>query len=518
MVAQPRNAFVQQWVRLNSISTLFKRHSSRQQPICLSLVANFCTEKPSVSSEQTDEATLKEQLAQVQMEHSEIILNEQDLEEKFMRGGGPGGQSVNKTESCVALIHKPTGISVKCQDSRSQYRNRQLARERLKEKIDYYYRGEASKIAQKIAKIRARKANRRRKSVKKHYKSKNEKLQDDSMSSEDLFEQDEVCEKPSLIIRYVVDMPLICPGHSRGIVELNYSPLTLDGYFLVSACLDGYPMLRDGATGNWLGTFVGHKGAVWTACLNSSATLAATGGADFTSRIWNALDGSCLKTFSLQHICRTVSFSQDSTRVLLGGSMKTISIYNLLDGMRTEPIMKLEGHSEIVRFARFFGDSNHMVVSGGDEPFLYIWDTRLGSLVQKLSLEAKLKCAELSNGEFPSLLTVVVGGSIQFWDPTSFRIHDSFSVSEETEAASIHPSGKFVVTGGKDLKIRLYNKETKEIVETFLGHHGPIWCIRFSPLGDSFASGSDDGTIRLWHEYLPFVSDQFKSDQLTEFY
>lgn len=90
------------------------------------------------------------------------------MEEKFIRGGGPGGQSINKTESCVVLVHKPTGIWVKCQESRSQYRNRQIARQRLKyvcfcgeaermakyslrEKIDLYYLGEVSKVAQKAS-------------------------------------------------------------------------------------------------------------------------------------------------------------------------------------------------------------------------------------------------------------------------------------------------------------------------------------------------------------------------------
>jgi len=111
------------------------------------------------------------------------------LEEKFIRGGGPGGQSINKTESCVVLVHKPTGIWVKCQESRSQYRNRQIARQRLKEKIDLYYLGEESKVAQKIAKIRARKANRRKKAIKKH-KSKKEQSNEDSV--EDILEQDDV--------------------------------------------------------------------------------------------------------------------------------------------------------------------------------------------------------------------------------------------------------------------------------------------------------------------------------------
>jgi protein subunit release factor B len=58
-------------------------------------------------------------------------LNDTELEEVFSRSGGPGGQNVNKVSTRVTLLHIPTGISVTVQDSRSQYMNRQIARERL---------------------------------------------------------------------------------------------------------------------------------------------------------------------------------------------------------------------------------------------------------------------------------------------------------------------------------------------------------------------------------------------------
>jgi len=82
-------------------------------------------------------------------------LREEDLEETFVRSGGHGGQNVNKTATCVMLCHRPTGLRVKCQDSRQQGLNRLLAREWLVEKIE----------EQRAAAVRAREeelAKRRR--------------------------------------------------------------------------------------------------------------------------------------------------------------------------------------------------------------------------------------------------------------------------------------------------------------------------------------------------------------------
>lgn len=63
-------------------------------------------------------------------------LRETDLEEKFVRSSGPGGQNVNKVSTCVHLRHLPTGLTVRCQSERSQARNRFLARRRLADKLE----------------------------------------------------------------------------------------------------------------------------------------------------------------------------------------------------------------------------------------------------------------------------------------------------------------------------------------------------------------------------------------------
>ena len=64
-------------------------------------------------------------------------IREEDIKESFIRSSGPGGQNVNKTATCVYLRHVPTGMTVKCQQSRSQGMNRSLARQWLLNEIEF---------------------------------------------------------------------------------------------------------------------------------------------------------------------------------------------------------------------------------------------------------------------------------------------------------------------------------------------------------------------------------------------
>jgi peptide chain release factor len=91
----------------------------------------------------------------------------EDLVEKFIRAGGPGGQNVNKTSTAVYLKHLPTGIEVKMQQERSQALNRFLARRGLADKLEARLRGEQSAEAARIAKLRRQKRRRSRRAKEK---------------------------------------------------------------------------------------------------------------------------------------------------------------------------------------------------------------------------------------------------------------------------------------------------------------------------------------------------------------
>src|SRR4030043_979297 len=89
-------------------------------------------------------------------------VREEDLRETFIRSSGPGGQKVNKTATCVFLVHLPTGLSVKCQQERSQALNRFLARRLLLDRIERLRTGLVSAEKMRIEKIRRQKRRRSR--------------------------------------------------------------------------------------------------------------------------------------------------------------------------------------------------------------------------------------------------------------------------------------------------------------------------------------------------------------------
>jgi protein subunit release factor B len=101
-----------------------------------------------------------------------LKIPDSDIIENFLKGTGPGGQKINKTSSAVQLIHKPTGIVIKCQETRSRSQNRKLARKILGERVEEHLLGENSRTE-----IKKKAAARKKQSAEKKKKRKYRKLE-----------------------------------------------------------------------------------------------------------------------------------------------------------------------------------------------------------------------------------------------------------------------------------------------------------------------------------------------------
>ena len=100
----------------------------------------------------------KERKLKIRME--KLHISDHDIEEVFSTSSGPGGQNVNKVETCVTLVHRPTGITVKCREHRTQHANRLFAREQLIEAIEHFHEEKRRKKKHDAEKIRRQ--NRKR--------------------------------------------------------------------------------------------------------------------------------------------------------------------------------------------------------------------------------------------------------------------------------------------------------------------------------------------------------------------
>ncbi|KAK4973568.1 hypothetical protein LTR42_005557 [Elasticomyces elasticus] len=333
-------------------------------------------------------------------------------------------------------------------------------------------------------------------------------------------------------------VPLTCHGHSRPITHLSFSSLlppqnpsqpTLSNaatpqYHLISSSKDSHPILRQGSTGDWIGTLISHKGAVWSCRLSSDSSLAATGSADFSAKVWDTFTGECLVTLPHGHIVRAVAFppgNEDGVGgggerpmwLATGGMEKKLLIFDLsriVDGEAVEgkdiPFYEIGAgvHLGAIKSIVWSRDPN-ILTTASDDKVLRWWDLRTREMIASYTLDALPSSCELNSGLSPSdpldaVLSVAAGKNVYFFDGAQpGKLLKGIKMPRDVASVAFNGEARKFVTGSpSDTWVRVWDFDSELEVETGRGHHGPVWTTAFSPDGKLYATGSEDGTVKLW--------------------
>jgi serine-threonine kinase receptor-associated protein len=348
-------------------------------------------------------------------------------------------------------------------------------------------------------------------------------------------------------------IPIVCPGHTRPLAELQFCYLPdEERTLLISAChgasdlrlvkmlenvryntlyeyqlvtnfaysllcyhmnIDRKPMIRDGASGDWIGTFAGHKGAVWSCRVDATGNLAATASGDFSVQVWDAITGKSLYQFPHKHIVKSCDFSPNSKWLATAGHEGILRIFNLLTP-KAEPLQLVQDPSQKISMNKICWLTNEILCVGCGDGAIRFWqipqDVALWTTnppttpihIVRTDDGVEIRDMEITDTTSSlKILTVASGSKVHFFNLQDRSLMHFYKMPmhfKDEGGASLHPSGTKFVAGGSDLWVRVFDFATGTQLECLKGHHGPIRCLRYSPDGNIYASGSEDGTIRLW--------------------
>ncbi|KAG8809368.1 translation initiation factor eIF3 subunit [Serendipita sp. 400] len=258
--------------------------------------------------------------------------------------------------------------------------------------------------------------------------------------------------------------PILLQGHERSLTQIKYNA---DGDLIFSCSKDHRINVWYSHNGERLGTYDGHNGTIWTVDVDSETKYLVSGAADNTLKLWDVRTGKCLHTWEFPTAVKRVAFSDDDNliaciteqRMGYQGAVRVFRINRNGTEQSEEPLSifhPIESKATVLTF----GLTPDTIITGHESGKLTLYNTKNGE--------------ELA---------------------TNKRAHREILLGGGQEAMSVTTTslrqGKF--------ETRFWHKIFEEEVGRVKGHFGPINTIAVHPAGTSYASGGEDGFIRVHH-------------------
>eukprot|EP01139_Manchomonas_bermudensis_P024885 Amastigsp_a843791_816.p1 type:complete len:340 gc:universal Amastigsp_a843791_816:37-1056(+) len=311
--------------------------------------------------------------------------------------------------------------------------------------------------------------------------------------------------------------PIMLQGHTRALTHICYSR---ESDLIFSTAKDHNPMVWFADNGERLGTYQGHTGAVWYCAVDSNTERLLTGSADNTAKLWDVRSGANLFSWTFQTIVRVAEWAEGNAMALfvtdhLMGFQGTLQVFRIAEDparQETEPKARVDLGMHC-RAARW-GPLNERIYCGMDNGTIRIYDGETLALLQTVEGEHTKTIMDLQfSPDGMSFITASKDKCAKLWDARGPTVVRTFPSEVPVNSASMSTLyDHVVVAGGQDaqtvtttavqsgrFQARFFHSTFEEELGGVTGHFGPINYISFAPDGKGFASGGEDGYVRIHH-------------------
>ncbi|KAJ3102716.1 Eukaryotic translation initiation factor 3 subunit I [Phlyctochytrium planicorne] len=329
--------------------------------------------------------------------------------------------------------------------------------------------------------------------------------------------------------------PILLHGHERSLTRIKYNH---DGDLLFSSSKDAKPSVWFSLTGERLGTYNGHNGTVWDFDITYNSRYLLTGSADNTMKLWEVETGRNVYTWKTKSAVRAVHYALGDEMALFVtdktmGQQCTIHIIAIEPDPedQTDEIMRSIPINGPKATVAAWGNLNKTIYTGHEDGSIAIWDPETGERLDA----SKPHTGAITDLQFSKdkshFITSSKDNSAQIHDSQTLKVLKRYQTERPVNSACLSPIRPHIILGGgqdamnvttttakgNKFEARFYHLVFEDEIGRVKGHFGPINTLAFHPNGRSFASGGEDGFVRVHHmdeDYFAFKYDEENFDDL----
>jgi len=314
--------------------------------------------------------------------------------------------------------------------------------------------------------------------------------------------------------------PILLQGHERSLTQIKYN---FDGDLLFSCSKDHRINVWFTHNGERLGTYDGHHGTIWTIDVDSESRFLVSGSADNTMKLWEVQTGKCLFTWEFPTAVKRVAFSEDDGLIACiteqrMGYQGAVRIFEINrsggeDEQSSEPISifhPIASKATVVIFAH----GNEHIITGHESGQLTLYHAKTGEEVVSNQHAHREIVTDIQMAPDRSyFITCSKDKSAKLFVTKTLEELKRYVTETPLNSAAIAPKKPYILLGGGQeamsvtttslrqgkFETRFWHKIFEEEVGRVKGHFGPINTIAVHPAGTAYASGGENGFIRLHH-------------------